>query len=618
MALEWIPESFPKSGGLAASGFSKLLGRPKLDPLTVLLRETAQNSWDARLSDDLSVNFTVEGWDLDSDEITALRDSVFTDVREARGIELAAALRRQPVRALYIYDRNTRGLGGPLSADEHVADGVYNWVDFVLNAGKGNEDGGTGGTYGFGKTIAYVVSRVSTVVIHSRTIYKGRPQSRLIACAIGTQFDKRSRLYTGRHWWGVRVDEGPHPLTGPAADRLALDIGMPEFQQGETGTNLLILDPELNGRTPAQAMTFLAEAAAWNLWPKRVPRGAYTPMEISVTWNGEATPIPDPVDRPPLDGFVRAFEGILAEGTQPLPPGGRIESISVQRPKTIAGDLATVPLVYRPRPIVDDGSDPADPDAPVPAMPIRDRCHHVALLRQPELVIDYLEGPLLPDSTLEWAGVFRCCSGNDRLFAQAEPPTHDRWNPELMPKGPERTIVNVTLGEIRRALDDRWAQRPSGPAGPVSGTAYIADMLGKLVGSVEGSGKGRPAGRTTTGSASSPRQPRLEIVAAGPAEMADSIGTVATVRITPPPGSNGVRLKVGVSAALDGTTGSDDIDPDLQLLEARFGPETVAMKGTTGELRIGTGDPTELMILVGRGPATTVLFDLEAELMETE
>ena len=37
-----------KTGGLTGQGFTNLLGRPRLSPMSLLLREAAQNAWDAR------------------------------------------------------------------------------------------------------------------------------------------------------------------------------------------------------------------------------------------------------------------------------------------------------------------------------------------------------------------------------------------------------------------------------------------------------------------------------------------------------------------------------------------------------------------------------------------
>src|SRR5690349_13331051 len=82
--VKWIPEPKPPTGGLAAEGFYKLLGRPRLDPLTVLVRETAQNSWDARLENGVSVDFSIQGWVLDEGERQALRERVFVEAGKAK------------------------------------------------------------------------------------------------------------------------------------------------------------------------------------------------------------------------------------------------------------------------------------------------------------------------------------------------------------------------------------------------------------------------------------------------------------------------------------------------------------------------------------------------------
>lgn len=44
----WHSQTFPPEGASAAEGIRNQLGRPELDLLTILVRESAQNSWDAR------------------------------------------------------------------------------------------------------------------------------------------------------------------------------------------------------------------------------------------------------------------------------------------------------------------------------------------------------------------------------------------------------------------------------------------------------------------------------------------------------------------------------------------------------------------------------------------
>jgi hypothetical protein len=611
--MEWVPESYPRAGGLAAAGFYKLLGRPRLDPLTVLVRETAQNSWDARLDNGSPVGFTVQGWHHTTDERQALRTEVFVDAKKAAGTNLDHELASPSLLGLYITDRNTKGLSGPLQADEADPENTYDWVDFVLNVGKANTQGHTGGTYGFGKTISYVVSAANAVVIHSRTMYRGREQTRLIACAIGDEFTRNKRLYTGRHWWGERDEDVPGPMTGQAADQLAARIGMPSFEAGETGTNILIVAPDLGGRTPEQAMRFIAESVTWHLWPKLIERKGRRAMDIDVSWNGDPVVIPRPEDRPPLQGFAQAFQAVLdGKAGDKSPVGLRFDTIRCQRPSTVVGALATVPLVYRERAVVDDGSNPEDSDAPAPAAVITGMCHHVALLRTPELVIEYLEGPPPPEGGTEWAGVFRARDEHDGHFAAAEPPTHDSWNPSLLPKSQGRTIVNVGLREIRKVLDSRWPQRTRPTHEDSSSTAVIADELAHLVRSTEAKGPGRHR-RGSAPPTPGPAKPKVDIVYSAPIEFDGELGTLARVRISPAPSSSSTRLHVQVAAALDGKDADSKLDPSLSLVEARIGDVLRDVSGLNEVLTLQHSEPIEVDLVVRRGAETTVLFDLDAE-----
>lgn len=612
--MKWIPEPKPPSGGLAAEGFYKLLGRPRLDPLTVLVRETAQNSWDARLRNRLPVQFSLQGWHLTPSERLALGREVFVDAPKAPGTDLAAELSSPGLIGLYIADRNTKGLGGPLKADNADPDDVYDWVDFVLNVGEANTHTHSGGTYGFGKTISYVVSSANAVVVHSRTIYQGRPHTRLMACAIGAKFSQGGKLFTGRHWWGEDGGEAPIPVTGREADRIATLIGMPEFEGDDTGTNLLVIAPDLGGRTPEQAMSFIAESVTWHLWPKLMRRRGGQAMEIDVSWNGDSLPIPKPEDRPPLHGFAQAFRAILdGDIKDNATPGLRIDDIRCHRPKADVGVLATVPLIHRDRVPVDDGSNADDSDAPRPAAAITGVCHHVALLRTPELVVDYFEGPPPPEGGTEWAGVFRASDEHDGHFAAAEPPTHDSWNPDLLPKSAGRTIVNVGLREIKIALESRWAQRKKATHADAASTALVADELAHLIGAVDGKGRGRRRKEAVNPKAG-PARPKVDFTFTTPVYLEGELATLARLSISPAPSSTGSTLTFSVAAALDGSSADADLDPSLMIVAARVGGEPVDCVGKSGTLTLDHSQgPVDVELVARRGPETTVLFDVEAE-----
>lgn len=613
--LTWVPEAYPRSGGLAAAGFYKLLGRPRLDPLTVLVRETAQNSWDARLTGQV-VRFGIEVWTpLWKSEVDVLRNVVFAKSRRTN-MEIDRVLAKPRVDGIIISDRGTRGLGGPIAADVVSSDDVYDWVDFILNVGKPNLHGHTGGTYGFGKTITYIVSSVNATVIHSRTIHKGRPQSRLIGCAIGTEFKHRGRLHTGRHWWGDESDGSPFPVIGSRADEIASALGLPEFEGDDLGTNILIVGPDFGGRTASQAMHFLSESVTWHLWPKLMSHGRVRrpPMQVAVSWNGEAVEVPRPEERPPLHGFAQAFGALLDGVEEGRRPDG-LERVVIRslRPKVDIGDLVTVPLVARPRAEVDDGHDAGIEDSPASSASITGVCHHVALLRTPELVVDYMAGPPPAEGGTEWAAVFRSREEVDGHFASAEPPTHDSWRPELLEKSVGKTIVKVGLQRIREFLVDRWGSAvDAGHRAPSTSTAIVADELAYIVRSSPSLGAGGGGGDTTerTGSV---RHARVEIVTTGVSLVDGEPATTALIRVTPLMQSVGTRVRVTVGAALDDSGSDPDLDPRLSLLSADIAGDMRVLEGTSAELVLPGTDVLEFTLTVARSADTAVSLAAQSE-----
>lgn len=613
MTLAWIPEAYPASGTIGAAGFGKLLGRPEMDPLTVLVREAAQNSWDAHDSTGKPVRFSISGRTLIPAELSVLANSVFVDHRKMSGSSLTAVLAKPQVQALFLSDRQTLGLGGPLLASIADDSDVYDWVDFVLNVGKANTQAHTGGTYGFGKTITYVVSEAKSIVVHSRARFHGETVTRLMACAIGDQFSAGGKLFTGRHWWGLPQSGASTPIEGDLADELAQAIGMPAFEGDDLGTNILVLAPGFGDRTPCQAMNFIAETVLWHLWPKIVDRNGRAPMSVLVNWEGSEVPIPLPEDRPPLHGFVQAFQALLGTDVNDATPGFQHDVIARLRPKTVVGNLATVPMVVQPRAMVDDGHDPLDDESPPPAAAIRTpRSHHVALLRSPELVVQYLEGPPSPEGGLEWAGVFRAHDDHDNVFGLAEPPTHDSWRPDLLEHRLERSTVKKALQDIQAVLSSRWGERRYTDPTSVSSAAVVADQLAHLVGASAGS-------RTTVGP---PREPvisprtinaHLELLSSGPVEIDGEPGTQARVRIIPKMGTHTTRVTVSVGVALDGSTSDTRLDPAVRLAGAKYSGRAVSLSGTQAEFIVEAATPTDVEIAAARSAAHSLLFEVSVE-----
>jgi hypothetical protein len=621
-ALQWYGEQFPPHGALAAEGFGKLLGRPSLDPLTVLIRETAQNSWDARLPR-ATVRFSMDGFTLDDDQWNALAYEVYGEVPQDGLPLIWEAFEKESLDVLVISDRGTRGLGGPTRADQPT-DGPTDYVDLLMNVGVGGHELG-GGTYGFGKTIAYVVSNARTIVVHSRTSNGlAKPQTRLIASAIGDEFVRSRKRYTGRHWWGREKGGAPEPLTGRTAEKLARAIGFPGFDDDETGTSIMVVDPNFGDRDQCDAMSFLADAITWNLWPKIVRHRGRIPMSFSVTWNGEQVPVAHPDDVPPLHGFAQALEAVRAHD-EPFKREDGLELIEIraQRPNRRLGKLALYTFVTKPRPLprrAPDGDEGEEEFEPLNAAAFTGNAHHVALMRAPELVVRYVAGPELPDTTVEWGGVFICDRDLDPAFAASEPPTHDDWQPLLVAEKRDRRVVSVALREIRDAARSRIGTAQGTVRAGTASVARIADALSGLVGGVPGTGSGRGPRPGGAGTSARPRRPVITDPRCAPVLVGGARLTRLDFGLTVPT-AGPVRIELRAGVATNDGTGIESDPPagsPVPELVRVVGPVTVTVDGQAAEFDVQVPKTSEWTVLATSPDEVMVAFDVHVVPAERE
>ncbi len=454
--LELQAERFIATGNIASEGMRNQLGRPRLDRIAVLVRETAQNAWDAKRDDSIPVTFGVECYELEGARLRALREDVFASTPDSSVRELAALLvpspsaerEDEPLRALAIYDRGTTGLGGPTRADAPARPGeARDFIDFLRNIGQPPDKSRGGGTFGYGKAALYLSSQVDTILVHTRCCVEGRLESRFMVSALTPHYEVDGKSYTGRHWWGRRGQDGiVDPLLGREADQLAMRLGMPIPPKGEQGTTILLLAPRFDGRTPEQAMAYIQAQMLWNFWPKMVPwnHEEGPRMCFETLLNGVDLPLPDPATVQPLNGFVRALGAVrnVEGGGQSKDEG--VTTLLCGNPKKTLGLLCLQHIVYKERPEVDYGEDTELPE-------FMERCHHIALLRRAELVITYHAGPPLPTGYVEYTGVFLANDDMDRIYAASEPPTHDEWRPENLADKRAKTFVRTTFRRLNAA-----------------------------------------------------------------------------------------------------------------------------------------------------------------------
>ncbi|OFB37072.1 hypothetical protein BA059_20845 [Mycolicibacterium sp. (ex Dasyatis americana)] len=258
---------------------------------------------------------------------------------------------------------------------------------------------------------------------------------------------------------------------------------------------MLIIAPSITietGDGTDATMDFMAEAVAWNFWPRMIDTagGVQSSMKFSISDNGKKVRIPNPRTHPQLRGFVEAMDRLRQEPDAcPADEFITDSEIGSLRPARKLGRL-----VIKKDPVA-----PADlSDRPVPLGARRTRAslHHIALMRAPELVVTYLEGPIPLAGRMGYAGVFKSALDMDEAFKAAEPPTHDDWVARSVADRQARSFVNIALERVqaqcRLAAGYNASVRHLSDADAIP-LGEFADALAVLMPGQEGPGARRSA-----------------------------------------------------------------------------------------------------------------------------
>lgn len=579
---QWYSQPFPPEGAGAAEGIRNQLGRPELDLLTILVREAAQNSWDARDPDSAEpVRFGIDISTVGPAHAEIWRTLLLKRAPLEEHLPLRGSL-RSPIRIMTVSDRGTRGLGGLTRADAGAVGG-QDFVAFIRNVGEPRNTELGGGTYGFGKGIFYLLSKPGTVLVHTRCRNpQGELETRLIGCALWNSYYATTaggeRRHTGRHWWGDAAGEVIEPLVGRAADDMAQRLGLEPFASHETGTAIVVIDPLLDDEEPAEAAAYIAETMAWQLWPKMLERAdGSVPMQFGVVCDGLDVPVPDPRSTRPLRLFVEAYRQM--EG-----PEGK--SLECGRPRKALGRLGLVrrlaPAAHHSR-AAERAMETAQIESPV---------HHVCLMRSAELVVTYRPGRKPASENIAYAGVFKANEELDDAYAAAEPPTHDAWNHHQLTY-PNSTFVSTTFRRIKESVEEllelggsargssqvalgaasarfsslvggAWGIGGATDYGAVSGRAVASpDEDEELVPSQGHKAPHRPTrGMSAGGSGSGPAGPRPRVQYVGEAAYEERSGTAVLVQSFRLPAALVQRVRVELAVALPGV-GNRETDPPV-------------------------------------------------------
>jgi len=485
--------SKPRGAGDQTSGGRGKLLRPTSDlsRVGIVVRETLQNSWDAR-DKDWDPAYGVRVYKVNEGARKVLREQIFTDLPSSLG-DLGTSLNNPNLHAIEIYDRGTTGLNGPYRATEVAEKGKpNNFNSFVFDIGTTKASESSGGTFGFGKTATFEVSHVHSVVYWTRCLNdSGQFEHRLIAASLHEPYAENKQRFTGAHWWGNLVPSISNPalddivpIVGEEAQRLGeLLFHVPFGDEGEfheTGTSILILEPVISvgdvgysGAEVDQAplvqvavetddhvselLRQISEALSLNSWPKTIPLdNENAPMLIELYRNEDELGVADRI-RQESEIYANAlihvrtkqgqqsFEderdvpsGILDQRTieitlrPPKKPGISHSDYFGTRRDRIVGHLHLSLRLKTPE-----------------STPQSHRQNALCLMRsEAELVVYYDEFAEFTDENIEWHGVFKPTPECDKHFSASEPPTHDSWTPR------SGTDNEISAYVVSRALNN--------------------------------------------------------------------------------------------------------------------------------------------------------------------
>lgn len=307
----------PRAGGTTTKAVTRTIANTGLSQTEVLLREAIQNSYDARLGNNKPLKVNLNCYKFSKENIEFI-SKLFNETGK-----IGQSLRKEFISSYYnleITDRNTTGLTGYNGFQEHESNVEEKFHHFIYMTGNDDiKDKNSGGSYGFGKAALYKYSDLRTIIVYSRIYSKelNQYQSRFIICRI----DDRLTEKESRCWWGAegRYFDGTtyaKPINGQEADFLAEKFGMTPFFETETGTDILIIKPNVKDNLQSFEPTFKNEIPAlichW-FWPKIITQNLQKKIDFSLFLNNEdiTENIPDPTETYPYSTFARAFRNCV-------------------------------------------------------------------------------------------------------------------------------------------------------------------------------------------------------------------------------------------------------------------------------------------------------------------
>ena len=455
------------------------LQHTSLTDAELLMREAIQNSADERRADASEpVSFSVRRKQYQGDEKSVLiskfrldeiaeRTKFFPEAHGWFKFEETCLGRLEdpsvPISALLLSDHNTNGLGGHWRTPDGVNSRFYNLVLSIYASHKQEDDGGLLGSYGVGKMVYAVMSKIRTMAYYScfdPSESTDGASARFMATAFLPRHRTDEQDCTGHAFFGnssETVDYPAAPLADSDAHEFAESIGLVRRSSDDTGLTVMLLDCDL---TPDDCR----DACEKFWWPRTFNEHSGAYVDLSFFDGDIKLPPPDPNNRPEIKPFIDCFSNIQQKVK---PEGYESKNIKLQEHGEV-GQLCLKTI--------------RDTEAEH-----NELANTVALIRS-GLVIQY-NPEYAREGDPNAVGVFKAVGKHpQKCFALSEPEAHDRWN--LHNSRLQRSmgdaavnLVRLTHRHIKNSFRDFQTRQKQVVRETTSeGLDFLDDILGSIFG----------------------------------------------------------------------------------------------------------------------------------------
>ena len=366
-----------------------------------------------------------------------------------------------PISALILSDHNTNGLGGYWQTSDSINSRFYNLALSIYASHKQEDADGLLGSYGVGKMVYAVTSRIRTMAYYScfePTDSTAGARARFMATAFLPGHKMKGSDYTGHAFFGTPSGTSAYPaqpLIDADAHEFAKSVGLELRSPNDTGLTVMLLDCDL---VPEDCL----DACEKFWWPRTFDEHAEEYIDLEFFDGDTRLASPMPRDRTELKPFIDCFSNIK-QGVNPdgyeskkikLAAGGQVGHLCM---KALRGTEAEH----------------------------NDLANTVALIRS-GLVIEYNSSYAREDDP-DAVGVFEAIGERpNRCFTLSEPEAHDQWNHSnsrlLRSLGESAvTLVRLTHDRIKTSFRDFQTREKNVPRKSTSeGLDFLDDILGPI------------------------------------------------------------------------------------------------------------------------------------------